>query len=145
MKAQAVRHGIYFDTLTSRQAIALCLFDLAKGYAIKYSMDKSVLNTVNTGLDYYPNSYYGLLLKSDYYTSWCQFAVQKAGNPSLEEVRARHPKIKAIHEQMLRIYALVDATGYEAMPESAYAKWLASGNDPAQVRQDRQIRKELNR
>ncbi|HHG84520.1 MAG TPA: hypothetical protein ENJ82_07215 [Bacteroidetes bacterium] len=108
-------------------------------------MDKFVLKVINTGLDYHPNSYFGLLLKSDFYTAWCRYAVQEAGNPSLQEAKIRYPKIIAIHNQMLRIYDLIDEMGYESMPESTYAKWLASGNDPAQVRQDRQIRKELNR
>ena len=145
VKTEAVQHRIYFDTLSTRQAIALCMFDLAKGYAIKFSMDKFVLKVINTGLDYHPNSYFGLLLKSDFYTAWCRYAVQEAGNPSLQEAKIRYPKIIAIHNQMLRIYDLIDEMGYESMPESTYAKWLASGNDPAQVRQDRQIRKELNR
>ncbi len=103
VKAEAVRHGIYFDTLTTRQTIALCLFDLAKGYAIRFSMDRFVLDAVNAGLEVHPASIYGLMLKSDFYTLWCQYAVREAGNPSLREVQSRHPKINAIHSQMLRI------------------------------------------
>jgi len=143
VKADAVRHGIYFDTLTTRQVVALCMFDLAKGYAIKFSMDKFVLDAVNSGLQHHPANVYGLMLKSDFYTLWFAYAHGQAGKPSLEIVRAKHPKLMEIFTQRNRMYALIDQTGYAAMPDEVYARWLASVNSAAQIRQDQIIRNKL--
>ena len=34
----ALRNGIYMDTLSSKQAVALCLVDLAHGYRAKFGL-----------------------------------------------------------------------------------------------------------
>lgn len=144
VKAEAVRHGIYFDTLTTRQAVALCMFDLAKGYGRKFSMDKFVLDAVNAGLEVHPANVYGLMLKSDFYTLWFAYAHGQAGKPSLQQAKTNHPKLIEIYNQRNRMYDLIDRTGYEDMPDEAYARWLSSVNAAAQVRQDKAIRTELH-
>lgn len=64
----AIKNGIYMDTLSDKQSIALCLIDLAEGYIHKNSEDFNpdyVLECCNKSLQYFPDYINALLLKSE--------------------------------------------------------------------------------
>ena len=125
VKSEAIKSGIYMDTLSQKQTVAYCLMDLAKGYGLKYCYDEFVLQALNTGLKHHSNNIYGLQIKSDYYTLWFHHALQQAGKPSPNEIH-RYPDAEAILKQRNQIYALIDNLGYEQMPKEAYEQWLKS-------------------
>jgi hypothetical protein len=64
---EAVRNGIYMDTLSLQQSISVCVVDLAKGYENKFKCkgDTFVIKCCNKALEYYPNNITALLLKAE--------------------------------------------------------------------------------
>src|SRR5690606_11249719 len=63
----AIRNGIYMDTLSNKQSVALCVYDLAKGYIslTKNFTDGFVLNCCDLVLKHYPNNINTLILKAE--------------------------------------------------------------------------------
>jgi hypothetical protein len=107
----AVRNGIYMDTLSVRQSVALCLTDLAQGYMHKYGIRNGhfILQCLNTALKYYPHYINALLLKADIITA----LYQESPSPQGKE------KIDAL-------YSRIHQLGYRRMPEKMYLRWLHS-------------------
>jgi len=109
----AVRNGIYMDTLSEKQSIALCLTDLAQGYQRKSNNDTSrfIIQCCDTALRYYSNYINALLLKVD-----CETKCYLASNQSDKTL------LYSIEEQYATIYNL----GYRKMPQKTYLEWLSS-------------------
>lgn len=81
IKSEAVKSRMYLDTISLQQTIALCLEDLAKGYALKYNgYDNFALQCINSALQYYPNSWNAMAEKSDYYTVLFKYIVKQAND-----------------------------------------------------------------
>lgn len=123
VKAEAVKSGIYLDTLNQRQVIANTLVDLAKYYGWRYSYDEFVLQCVDKALEYHENNIWAIQVKSDYYTLLMQYVTQELKLNDIQEVK-NHPEANRVFLQMNRLYALADGLGYEHMPEEAYMDWL---------------------
>jgi hypothetical protein len=64
---KAVQTGIYMDTLSNQQAIALCVLDLAKGYEFqtKNYYDGFMLKCCDLVLQYHPVNVQAMLLKAE--------------------------------------------------------------------------------
>ncbi len=107
----AVRSGIYMDTLSQRQSIALCLVDLAQGYQKKYSSSDGnfVRQCCSKALKYYPNCINALLLQAE--------ATMQA---------YQHRQDNALLSQAEAMYAQIHALGYRKMPAQMYLSWLSS-------------------
>lgn len=108
----AIRSGIYMDRLTDKQSIALCLFDLAKGFEMKFehANDAFILKCLNKSLDHYPNNISALLFKSK---------VLKRGL-SENDMEMKSEQFLAYQNLILEIYDL----GYRRMPMDMYMEWL---------------------
>lgn len=137
IKAEALLHKMYMDTLGKRDVIAGCLFDLAKGYTKKYGFDQFVSDCTKKSLEHHPNNVFALQLHSDYHTVLFHHVAKQLGFPKLEDLQKNR---KAYELYLLRnqIYDLIDQSGFEPMPEEAYAKWLQSfeseaANQPKQI------------
>ena len=107
----AVRNGIYMDTLSVKQSIALCLTDLAQGYMHKYGTRDGhfIVQCCDTALKYYPDYINALLLKSHIVVE------QYKLNPSVESK-------KDVDE----IFAKIHYLGYRKIPTDMYLNWLYS-------------------
>lgn len=125
IKAEALRNGIYMDTMSKREVIAACLADMAKGYAIKYGFDNFVLNCLEKSLEYSPNNVYALQLKSDYQTSLFFYVIDQLGRPPVERL-PEFPKAYELFLKMHEVYGQIDGIGFEEMPQDAYERWLKS-------------------
>lgn len=113
----AIKNGIYMDTLSQQQSIALCMVDLAQGYQHKYPKDydpEFVLKCCNTALEYFPNYINGLLLKAETKLTIYQRKKDK-DSKELEEIE--------------KLYAHIHNLGYRKMPEKMYLDWLMSFKD----------------
>ena len=99
VKSEALKSGIYMDTLTRRETIATTLADLAKGYAIKFGFDKFVLDCVNKALEYHPNNVYALQIKADYYTFLFHYVRKQLNYPPKERIHL-YPKANDILQKM---------------------------------------------
>lgn len=107
----AIRNGIYMDTLSVKQSVALCLTDLAQGYMHKYGIgDGYFINQCcDTTLKYYPDYINALLLKAQV-KAYCY---KKEKTPERKE-------------EMNELYAKIHELGYRKMPKEMYLNWLYS-------------------
>lgn len=114
---QAIQSGLYMDTLSNQQAIALTVLDLAKGYEFqtKRYNDGFILKCCDLVLKYHPVNAQALLLKAE--TLKRVYESQKAAN-----------MIKAgeTYRDMEAVYVRLFDLGYREMPEGMYLKWLKS-------------------
>jgi hypothetical protein len=137
VKSEALKSGIYMDTLSRKETIAATLADLAKGYAIKFGFDKFVLDCVNKALEYHPNNAYALQIKADYYTLLFGHVRKQLNFPPKERIHL-YPKANEILQKMYANYDYLDRIGFETMTEEAYKSWIKSfetekGKQPVKI------------
>ncbi len=147
VKAEAIRSGIYLDTLNKKQVIANCLVDLAKNYRYKYGKpnaqmgyDDFNLKCINLALKYHPNNLYAILEKSNYYSVLLNYMGFRKGYEKEEEYLQDLETLE-VYLQRNKLYALTDGLGYESMPEERYKEWLLSLEEE---RQQQEHQKQLN-
>lgn len=114
---QAIQNGIYMDTLSNQQAIALCILDLAKGYEFqtKNYSDGFILRCCDLVLKYHPVNVQALLLKAET-TKRIYEQQQKDKNQSAG----------ITFKDMESMYAKLFELGYREMPDKMYLDWLRS-------------------
>lgn len=115
---EAIRSGMYMDTLSQKQSIALTLYDLAKGYSMKTGNynDGFVIKCCDMVLKHHPVNINAMILKAE--TMKKQYdEYRKAGNLQ---------KAQEIYPQMQQIYVKGLELGYREMPEIMYQNWLKS-------------------
>ncbi|SJZ68493.1 hypothetical protein [Sediminibacterium ginsengisoli] len=114
---EAVQNGIYMDTLSNQQAIALCVLDLAKGYerTTKNYYDGFIVECCDLVLKYHPKNVMAILLKAE--------TMKKL---YLKEQTEKYPRITYTPRQMAKLYGELFDLGYREMPEEMYMKWLQS-------------------
>ena len=114
---EAIQSGLYMDTLSDQQAIALTVLDLAKGYEFQTKRydDGFILKCCDLVLKYHPVNAQALLLKAE--TLKRLYESQKAtGNPNIGQT----------YQDMENLYVKLFNLGYREMPEGMYLKWLKS-------------------
>jgi hypothetical protein len=113
----AIRNGIYMDTLSNQQAIALCALDLAKGYEFqtKNYDDSFILKCCDLTLKYHPLNVQAILLKAE----TLKHIYEKQNVEKRKEVQTTYAEME---KQYIRLFEL----GYREMPEKMYMQWLQS-------------------
>jgi hypothetical protein len=113
----AIRSGIYMDTLSNQQAIALCVLDLAKGYEhqTKNYDDGFILKCCDLVLQYHPVNVQAILLKAE----TIKHIYEK-------QQLAKEDKATVTYRQMEELYTQLFILGYREMPEKMYMQWLRS-------------------
>ncbi len=126
----AVRSGIYMDTLSQQQSIALCLIDLAMGYQRKFPEQATpfVLQCCRTALQYYPNYINALLLRAE-----------TTAKIYKESLSADLDASVALLETMNRHYTEIHTLGYRKMPKIMYLNWLLSLSQESSVYRNKKI------
>jgi hypothetical protein len=111
----AIRSGIYMDTLSNRQAIAQCVLDLAKGYERKAqnNTDSFVINCCDLALKYHPTNINAIIYKAETLKHIYQ-TVQKT-NPN---------EASRLYADMENLYVKAIDLGYKEMPEKMYREWM---------------------
>ncbi|MBN8876905.1 MAG: hypothetical protein J0I32_05115 [Sphingobacteriales bacterium] len=114
---QAIQNGIYMDTLSNQQAVALCVLDLAKGYEFqtKNYYDGFILKCCDLVLQYHPLNVQAMLLKAETLKRNYQ-----------REKEAKNEEAANSYKQMEALYTKLFELGYREMPESMYLQWLKS-------------------
>jgi hypothetical protein len=117
VSTDAIRSGVYMDTLSNQQSIALCLLDLAKGYAFQthHYDDDFIIKCCDLTLQYHAVNPQALLLKAE--TLQKMFIRQKEKN---------NPQAQALYTEMENAYITLVKLGYREMPEKMYQQWLNS-------------------
>jgi hypothetical protein len=114
---EAIQQGIYMDTLSDVQSLALCVLDLAKGYEFQtgnYS-DGFLLQCSELALSYYPVYVQALLLKAE--TLKRNYESERAGQTLAKS---------GSFQEMEKLYVQLFNLGYREMPDGMYRDWLRS-------------------
>lgn len=133
--------GIYMDTLGLKQSIAVCVNDLAKGYARK--MEKPDLNFIlqccDLGLKHYPNYAELLMLKAETHLKLFKHYEQTYG---LNVQNESHPKSQEVRyhiREMEKTYRLLLEYDYREIPEEMFVEWISSLEDNKENYQNKEI------
>lgn len=124
----AIRNGIYMDTLSLKQSVCLCLVDLALGYMHKYETENRQFTSdcCEIALKYYPNCINALLLKAEVIVQ----AYKQEKNPETLQV---------LKDEMNSIYSLIHGLGYRKIPLEMYQNWLYSLNKNREQYREKKI------
>ncbi len=114
----ALRNGIYMDTLSQKQSVALCLVDLAQGYQARFGIQDGsfILKCCETALTHFPGYINAMLLKAETLT-----ALYKQSDKDSEQG-------ENLFAQMNELYTHIHQSGYRKMPQSMYLNWLKSSD-----------------
>lgn len=114
---QAIQNGIYMDTLSNQQAMALCVLDLAKGYQFKTRnyYDDFILKCCDFVLQYHPANVQAMLLKAE--------TLKRVYEKQQNEKNAN---AAMTYSEMENLYVKLYELGYREMPGEMYLKWLKS-------------------
>jgi hypothetical protein len=120
VSTDAIRSGVYMDTLSNQQSIALCLLDLAKGYQFQTHnyCDGFILKCCNRVLKYHPVNPQALLLKAEI----LQELYLRQNTSNMEEA-------SKTYAEMEKAYITLAKLGYREMSEKMYQQWLKSLNE----------------
>lgn len=131
VNVDAIRSGVYMDTLSNQQSIGLCLMDLAHGYIkqTKNYTDSFVLKCCNLVLQYHSVNPEALLTKAE--------ALKRM---YLKQKEENNPIAQTIYDEMEQTYITLVKLGYREMPYKAYQKWLKT----AKHNKERYQNKKLN-
>lgn len=121
----AVRNGLYMDTLNTKQCVANCLLDLAQGYQHKFGKANPdfVVKCCNTCLKYHPLNVNAMLTKAEAQKYFIQ-AQMKVKNVKTPQELFADNSIKEMYADMEQTYVRLHQLGYRRMPEEMYMKWM---------------------
>lgn len=123
----AIQNGIYMDTLSNMQSVAVCMIDLAQGLKKKIGSDYEnfVMMCCDTALKYYPNYINAMLLKAETKKKLFEAIMQKQ-NVTYPKEALNNAKAKMLFDEMQNLYTSIHKLGYRTMPLEMYADWLFS-------------------
>lgn len=133
---EAIRSGIYMDTISQIQSIALCSYDLAKGYSVKTKNfnDGFVIKCCDLTLKYYPNNINAIILKAE---------TLKRNYEYLNKI-GKQNQSKIILDEMQKLYFNGLKLGYREMPIEMYQAWLFSAKEGQNKYKNEEINRTFN-
>jgi hypothetical protein len=142
----AIQNGIYMDTLSTKQAMSLCVIDLAKGYERKFgkSADPNfMMQCAEIAINYYPNYVNALIMKAE--------TMKKSFEKMMASSKAEYPsdilnnvEAKTTYDNMEKLYFHIYKLGYRAMPREMYISWLDELNKEREKYTNKDIVKDFN-
>ncbi len=116
----AIQSSLYMSALDDKQSIAICMTDLAEGYARKtnFTDPDFILMCCDTALKYYPNYVNAILLKIK--TQKYQFVTE------LNKTKPDTQKADKLFAEMELLSTNLYLLGYRQMPKEMYLDWLIS-------------------
>lgn len=121
----AIRNGLYMDTINTAQAIANCLVDLAQGYRWKYKNEDPYFSIMCTelALKYHPTNVNAMLVKAEAQKSIVEEQMKLQGLKNPREL-LKDNSYKTLYAEMEQGYVRLHQLGYRRMPEEMYLQWL---------------------
>ncbi|MDO5577520.1 MAG: hypothetical protein Q4F84_10610, partial [Fibrobacter sp.] len=121
----AIRNGLYMDTLSTKQAVANCLIDLAHGYQQKFGRENPefVIKCCNTVLEYHPVNVNAMLTKAEAQKHYIDLQIKKQNVKKIEDLFA-DTTIAEMYSDMEQTYVQLHQLGYRRMPEKMYMEWI---------------------
>jgi hypothetical protein len=122
----AIRNGLYMDTLNTKQAVANCLVDLAHGYQQKFGRESPdfVIKCCNTALEYHPVNVNAMLTKAEAQKHYIDLHMKKQNVKKAEDLFT-DTTIAEMYSDMEQTYVQLHQLGYRRMPEWMYLEWIA--------------------
>lgn len=122
----AVHNGLYMDTLSTKQAVANCLVDLAHGYQQKFGGENPdfVIKCCNTVLEYHPVNVNAMLTKAEAQKHYIDLQMKKQNVKKAEPLFA-DTTIAKMYSDMEQTYVQLHQLGYRRMPEKMYLEWIS--------------------
>jgi hypothetical protein len=120
----AIQNGVYMDTLSQKQSIAVCVTDLAKGYERKFPDDLEFIEKcADLSIQYYPSYTNALILKAETMKKRFEKIMKNAGAANPSEAFSL-PEAKIVFDDMEKLYFQIYKIGYRMMPKEMYMEWL---------------------
>ena len=121
----AIRNGLYMDTLNTKQAVAHTLVDLAHGYQQEFGRENPefVIKCCNTALKYHPANVNAMLTKAEAQKYYIGFLMKKHNVNNPEELFF-DIAIAEMYADMEQTYIQLHQSGYRRMPERMYREWI---------------------
>lgn len=137
----AIRNGIYMIKLSEEESIALCLVDLAKGYAHKYPENDGsyIFKCTDLALKHYPKCIEAMLMQAELKKDHLKVKALELGLSDITEA-STHPDLKAKYEEMEQAFTKVVNLGYRQMPKQMYINWLMSVDEEREKYENQEIR-----
>ena len=122
---EAIRNGLYMDTLSLKQSVAYCLLDLAQGFKKKFgnSNPDFVVKCCKTVLNYHPSNVNAMLTKAEAQKQFIDSKMKEKYVNKPDEL-FEDKSIKAIYLDMEQTYVQLHQLGYRRMPKEMYLKWM---------------------
>ena len=132
----AIRNGIYMDTLSQSQSIALCAYDLAMGYSKKTgrTLDGFILKCCDLTLKHHPQNINAMILKAETLKKNYEYYVQIKNNTMANDSFA----------EMKKLYVTGVQLGYREMPKEMYLEWLETSVKEPDKYENKVINETLN-
>lgn len=137
---EAMRSGIYMDTLNNKQAITFCLFDLAKGCERKFGFQQFpfIFDCLNLALEHYPNFINAQLYKSTCLKRRFDIYMKLYKAKDFNEI-LKYDSPKQIFDELEALNVNILKLGFRAMPPKMYHEWMNSLKDNKEKYQNNQI------
>ena len=122
----AIRNGLYMDTLSTKQAVANSLVDLAHGYQYKFGRENPefVIKCCNTVLEYHPAHVNAMLTKAEAEKYYIDIQMKKQNVKEAEDL-FKDTEIAEMYSDMEQTYVRLHQLGYRRMPEKMYLEWIS--------------------
>lgn len=129
----AIQNQLYMSALDDKQSIAICMTDLAEGYARKteFSDPDFIIMCCDTALSYFPNYVNAMLLKIK--TRKYQFETELQKDEPNKELADEY------FNEMQTLASTLHQLGYRQMPKEMYLDWLIS----LKLEQDKYTNKQI--
>lgn len=130
VNTDAIRSGVYMDTLSNQQSVGLCIMDLAQGYIKQTNnyTDSFVLRCCNLVLQYHAVNPEALLTKAE--------ALKRM---YLKQKEENNPNAQTTYNEMEQTYITLVKLGYREMPYKAYQKWLKTARQDKEKYQNKKL------
>ena len=120
----AIQNGVYMDTLSTKQSLAVCLTDLAKGYERKFPGELDfIVRCVDMALKHYPMYTNALILQAETLKKKFENSMADAGAKYPSQM-FKKPEEKELFDKMEKSYFHIHQIGYRMMPKEMYVNWL---------------------
>lgn len=121
----AIRNGVYMDTLSNKQAVANCLIDLAQAYRVTHPDENPgfVVKCCNTVLEHHPTNVNAMLTKAEAQKQYIHM-LMKRKRAKKPDILFDDDKIKEMYSDMETTYVNIHKLGYRQMPVEMYSQWL---------------------
>ncbi|MEL7147413.1 MAG: hypothetical protein AAFO69_13650 [Bacteroidota bacterium] len=142
----AVQNGIYMDTLSLKQSIAMNMTDLAKGYEKRFGKTENpefLLECLNVALEHYPHYINAMLSKAETMKTIFEGMLKEYNVENLNDL-LQIPKPRNWFLQMEQLYKQIHQLGYRRMPKKMYENWLTDLNQHKEKYLNKGISNNLN-